>query len=89
MNHTNFMQWLEKQLIPNLHPNIIIVMDNAPYHSMEINKSPTQSNRKDDIREWLDANGILTTADTRKAELLMLVKQHPITNTMRISTIPH
>ncbi|XP_031335611.1 uncharacterized protein LOC116165367 [Photinus pyralis] len=74
MNHTNFMQWLEKQLIPNLPANSIVVMDNAPYHSVQINKPPTMNNRKEVIRSWLDANNISTTEDMRKAELLMLVK---------------
>lgn len=60
MNHTNFM--LEKQLIPNLPPNSIVVMDNASYHSVQITKPPTQAHRKE-LRTWLENNGVSTSDD--------------------------
>lgn len=68
------MQWLETKLIPNLPPNGLIVMDNASYHSAQINKPPTQATRKDSIIKWLQMQRIPITSDMRKAELLELVK---------------
>lgn len=38
MNKTNFIKWLQEKLIPNLPPNSLIVMDNAPYHTVKVNK---------------------------------------------------
>lgn len=87
MNHQNFMQWIEKQLIPNLPPNGIVVMDNAPYHSVQINKPPTQAARKQEIRDWLESNEVSTTGDMRKAELLQLVKKFSHTKTFYVDEI--
>lgn len=87
MNHNNFMRWLETQLIPNLPPNGIVVMDNAPYHGVQINKPPTQATRKASMREWLDNNGVSTTNDMRKAELLGLVKQLNHTKTYYVDEL--
>lgn len=87
MNHTNFMQWLERQLIPNLPPNGIVVMDNASYHSVQINKPPTQANRKEELRTWLESNGVSTTADMRKAELITFIKQMTVTRTYYVDQL--
>ncbi|KAL4098421.1 hypothetical protein QTP88_023040 [Uroleucon formosanum] len=40
MNGANFKEWFES-IMPILDPNSIIVMDNAPYHSVETEKYPT------------------------------------------------
>lgn len=74
MNHENFIKWLKTQLIPNLPPNGLVVMDNAPYHSVQINKAPTQATRKNDILTWLHSQQVPATSEMRKAELLQLVK---------------
>lgn len=37
MNGDTFFEWFEK-LLPSLEANAIIVMDNAPYHPMKIEK---------------------------------------------------
>lgn len=37
----NFLQWVQEKLIPNLLPQFVVLTDNAPYHNVEINKSPT------------------------------------------------
>lgn len=51
-----------------------IIMDNALYHSVQLNKPPTQSNRKSDLVKWL--NGIGVAADMLKTELIGLVRRH-------------
>jgi hypothetical protein len=49
MDHTLFENWFTNTLIPNLPENSVIVLDNASYHSRQINKLPTKSSRKGDI----------------------------------------
>lgn len=76
MNKENFKKWLSSKLIPNLPGPSVIIMDNASYHCTQINKVPTIAKRKDEIKEWLVANGIEFTDDMTKAVLLELVKKH-------------
>lgn len=35
MDNNNYTKWLSEKLIPNLPPNSIVVIDNAPYHSKQ------------------------------------------------------
>jgi hypothetical protein len=72
MNGENFEHWMLTQLLPNLEEPLIIVMDNAPYHSILLEKPPTQSWRKDEIIAWLQQKGILFAEGSFKAELLNL-----------------
>ncbi|KAJ4442360.1 hypothetical protein ANN_03946 [Periplaneta americana] len=37
MNSTNFERWVNTQLLPNLPEKSVVVMDNAPYHSIQEN----------------------------------------------------
>jgi len=52
MNGDSFRDWLEG-VLPRLKHNAVIVMDNAPYHSVKLEKCPTLNWRKADIIEWL------------------------------------
>ncbi|XP_028040891.1 uncharacterized protein LOC114250967 [Bombyx mandarina] len=58
MNSTNFLKWMNEKLIPNLPARSLVVMDNAPYHCTQINKAPTMSTLKDEMRKWLRERGI-------------------------------
>ena len=51
-------------------------MDNASYHSRKLNKPPTSSSKKDDIKAWLHSNNISFDDDMLKVELLELVKKN-------------
>ena len=46
MNSTHFLEWFEKQLIPNIPPNSIIILDNAKYHNTVVEKVPTKCSTK-------------------------------------------
>ena len=74
MNSEKFMRWLRERLIPNLPPRSVVVIDNAPYHSVQQNKCPNQSSRKADIQTWLTRNGVAWSNDMLKVELLELCK---------------
>lgn len=76
MNATNFTKWVTEKLIPNLPDACIVVMDNAPYHSVVQNKSPTSNNRVGEIKLWLTQNNIPYDETMRKPELVMLLKKH-------------
>ena len=49
-----FSQWITN-ILPLLEENSVIVMDNAPYHSMKAYKTPTRAWTKPDIIEWLES----------------------------------
>ena len=58
MNNENYVLWLKKQLIPNLPPNSVLVIDNASYHNAQLNKPPTSTSTNKMMIQWLTANGV-------------------------------
>ena len=76
MDHDKFFGWCSETLLNNLEEPAVIVMDNAPYHSKQIDKAPTSKDKKADILAWLDRKNIQSTTDLKKSELLELVKWH-------------
>lgn len=58
MNRENFTKWLIEKLLPNIPEHSVIVLDNAPYHSVLEDKIPTKSSLKKDIIEWLTKQGM-------------------------------
>lgn len=76
MNYTNYKKWLEEMLIPNLPPNSVLVIDNAPYHNVQVEKCPNMGSRKQEMREWLRARNIPFTNDMLKIDLYSLIKVH-------------
>ncbi|XP_050293624.1 uncharacterized protein LOC126734134 [Anthonomus grandis grandis] len=76
MNQTNFTQWLTEKLPPNTPANSIIVLDNAPYHSVQKDKTPTKSSLKQHMIDWLSKKGITYDPSARKYELYDLVQMH-------------
>ncbi|KAH9636305.1 hypothetical protein HF086_003272 [Spodoptera exigua] len=49
MNSTNFLKWMNEELVTNLPERSLVVMDIAPDHCTQINKAPIMSNLKVDI----------------------------------------
>ena len=74
MNGENFMRWLREKLIPNLPPNTVLIVDNAPYHNRQEDKCPTTATRKAEIQAWMERNGIAYSTGMLKAELLQICK---------------
>lgn len=54
----------------------MIVFDNAPYHSVQADKAPNSSNRKEDLINWLERKGVEVNPQFKKVELVELVKRH-------------
>jgi hypothetical protein len=42
MNGTNFEKWVHEMLAPNLPGASVIVSDNVPYHSVQVDKVPSK-----------------------------------------------
>lgn len=76
MNKKNYEKWLREKLIPNLNPNSVIVIDNAPYHREQINPAPTSCSRKSEMIAWLSERGIAHSMNQLKPELYELIKFH-------------
>lgn len=67
-----FVKWLKENLIPNLPPNSIVVIDDAPYHSTQAEKIPSRSSLKNEMQEWLSKNNITFEKEMSKPELYNL-----------------
>lgn len=76
MDGHRFETWFKEQFLPNIEANSVIVMDNASYHSVQLEKLPSSSTTKGDIQRWLTEKNIAFFKDQLKAELLELVAQH-------------
>lgn len=76
MNATNFLTWVTKQLVPNLPPRSVLVLDNASYHNVKVEKDPTSGTRKAEMIEWLMARNIYFDSTFTKPELYELIKKN-------------
>lgn len=76
MNGDVFADWFQHQLLPNIPPNSVIVMDNAPYHSVRKEKIPTMNSLKSEMQEWLTLHNISWDATMIKPQLYTLIKLH-------------
>ena len=78
MNGDIFTQWVERQLLPNLPRQSVVVMDNASYHSIQEAgaKPPTMATRKADMQKWLTDIGVVYDARLTKPKLYEIVQQH-------------
>ena len=88
MNGTKFEKWLTEQLIPNLKPRSVVVLDNAPYHTVIEEKCPTAANNKAQITEWLRRHDIaIPDGNPLKATLLHLCKMNKPEPTFRADSL--
>jgi len=74
MNGDHFHEWFQS-VIPRLEPNSIIVMDNAPYHSVRTEKIPTSSSKNFEILMWLKSKGVVIDRPMFKPQLLAKVRE--------------
>jgi transposase len=74
MNAACYEHWFREQLLPNIPTNSVIVMDNASYHSSQIELLPRRGWKKADIQAWLTKKNITWGQDMIIAELLNLVE---------------
>lgn len=76
MNWNNFSKWFTDQLLPNIPPHSIIIMDNAKYHNVLAEGTfPTSHSLKYELRNWLTENHYEWGEDMLKPELFALCKK--------------
>ncbi|XP_063235752.1 uncharacterized protein LOC134538391 isoform X4 [Bacillus rossius redtenbacheri] len=75
MNGETFLMWFEDMLVHLEEPSVII-MDNASYHSTQVEKTPTTNWIKAALIAWLEKNGIKHENNLLKVELLRIAKQN-------------
>jgi hypothetical protein len=71
-NVNYYSKWIKEQLIPSLrllNMKCVIVMDNAPYHSVKVDKPPTMSSKKENLQKWLKDHNIHLEASFTKKQL--------------------
>lgn len=71
-----FEDWFQNKLMPNIPPNSCIVMDNASYHSRQINKIPGSTNRKSEIQDFLYERDLYFHESYSVKQLLEVVKSY-------------
>ncbi|XP_045505993.1 uncharacterized protein LOC123703388 [Colias croceus] len=76
MNRENFMKWIKDKLLPNLPAQSIVVMDNASYHTVAVNKAPTMSSTKSEMQEWIVNKGLAYLPTMVKSQLFEIIKEH-------------
>jgi transposase len=70
MNWDNFSKWFRSQLLPNVPPRSIIILDNARYHNVLADNFPQgKSATKEQLRCWLSQNDYPWREDMLKSEL--------------------
>ncbi|XP_030034092.2 uncharacterized protein LOC115450236 [Manduca sexta] len=84
MTAANFYNWVDKQLKEKLAPNSVIVMNNAPYHSEQIEKKPTISSVKSSIQDWLREHNVDFNPEMTKPELLGLINRNQSGKTYKV-----
>ncbi|XP_054283269.1 uncharacterized protein LOC129000331 [Macrosteles quadrilineatus] len=76
MDPSNYKKWLSEKLIPNLPPRSVLVIDNASYQNVEVEKCPTSNSKKADMHTWLMKKGVPFSNNMLKVELLQLIDIH-------------
>lgn len=73
MNWENFSKWFQTQLLPNIPPKSLVILDNAKYHNVLIDGFfPNTNSSKKQLSTWLTRNGYAWREDMLKAEFLEL-----------------
>ncbi|XP_046687899.1 uncharacterized protein LOC124373579 [Homalodisca vitripennis] len=76
VNGKMYFKWLTEKLIPNLPPRTVVVIDNASYHNVQVDKSPTSKNTKSEMQDSLIQKNIAFSSSSLKMELYELIRQH-------------
>lgn len=76
VNAEMFLKWTTEKLLPNLPPRSVVVIDNAPYHNVQIDKAPTSKSKKQDMKDWLTLHNIPFSDEMYVPELYKLITLH-------------
>jgi hypothetical protein len=70
INVENFKKWLSSQVLPNLPPGSVVVMDNTPYHGKQVDKVPSKYSVKADMTGWLERPDVAASSSVQKSTLI-------------------
>jgi transposase len=73
MNSINFEKWVTEKLLANLPPCSVVVLDNAPYHSVQLDKVLSEYSVKSEMISWLERQGVFCDPTMRKGQLYDLI----------------
>lgn len=73
MNGDTFYEWFVR-ILPLLKENAVVVMDNAPYHSVKKCLMLNMSWKKQNIIDWLESKGEIVTLPIIKIDLIKRVR---------------
>lgn len=76
MSFENYKKWISEKLIPNLPWNSVVVVGNAPYHNIQVEKCPNYYSKKEVMIQWLRSRNIMCDVNMLKVELYNLIKLH-------------
>lgn len=89
INENSFRDWFAS-VLPRLKKNAVVILDNAPYHSVKVEKCPTANWRKTDIIGWLESKGEVIDPSMVIPELLEIAKRlKPLYDKFVIDMIAH
>ena len=74
MNGEHFLDWFESKLLQNVPERSVIVLDNASYHNVVLEKVPTKSSIKAVMKEWLTSKNIAFEDTDLKADLFAKIR---------------
>lgn len=66
---------VHNQLLPNIPPNSIIVLNNTSHYSVKMERVLTLSWRKTYLQKWPSKKGVQSREDVMKAEMQVLAKK--------------
>jgi transposase len=81
MNHLVFEEWFKNRLLPNLPENLVIVMDNASYHSRQDRKLPTKCSKKQEVKDFMLEHNLEIPDRATKSVLLQTIQNSDIDKT--------
>ena len=88
MNKDNYEKWMKEKVIPNLPPNSVIILDNASYHNVAVDKASTSTSTKTKMMDWLTERKIPFSHRMLKPELYTLIQlNNPIHRIFSVNNI--
>jgi hypothetical protein len=76
MTRKIFAKWLNEKLIPNLPLHCVVVLDNAPYHTIWDDKYQTKSSTKSVMTSLLQRHNIQISQNMPRAVLFDLYQKN-------------
>ncbi|KAF9824565.1 hypothetical protein SFRURICE_004022 [Spodoptera frugiperda] len=76
LSSEDFIKWIENDLMPNLKPKSVVVIDNVYYQNILENPAPGPHASKQEMLDWLDFRNIVHSSSMLKPQLYQLILDH-------------